>query len=476
MNVPLRPATHQPISNRRACLLSAYLAVNAAIAVAVVLSVSQAAPAAVTGGTGPGGVGRTDGSSNLQLWLSAGTIGGLSNGQAVATWNDLSGKGNTATASGTPEYQAAAINGRPAVHFTAADLDFFNTTNTIDTSAESVFFVGGADTGGDRTLLGNTWSPHYTLRDRGGAFGWNIGSFGWTAIDGLRDFAPDSGATPMILSGVRISNATGYLSLFQDGVLKGFASETPYKYGGTLGSQYAGDYHTAGAINGAYVVGHRHNHSADYFAGSFGEVVAFDRDLNDAERILVENYLSNAWDIQLDENSVYGGDYDRDLFGVGQVDASNLLTETGAAGMGIAADTGTLDNDEWVVTAHDVATNGLTGQDVPAGLHVRWDRVWQVDTTGQVGGTLTFGFADSGLQRPGNLNSFSLLYSPTNAFAFSALPLAAMDQGDQIAFDVPEALLVDGFYTLGAHVPEPSTMGLLLLGGLGFVVRRRQTR
>jgi hypothetical protein len=450
--------------------------ITSSAAIAAIALAAGSSDAAVTGGTGPGGVGRTDGTSNLQLWLSAETISGLADGQTVATWNDQSGKGNTATASGTPEYQSTSINGRPAVHFTPADLDFFNTTNTISTSAESVFFVGGTDVGGDQALLGNTWSQHYTLRDRGGVFGWNIGGFAWTAVDGLRDFAPDSNDTPMILSGVRIANATGYLSLFQDGTLKGFASETPYRYGGGPGSQYAGEFHTSGAINGAYVIGRRHNHSGEFYGGNFGEVAAFDRDLNEAERILVENHLSTKWDIDLDDNAVYNGDYSSDLFGVGRVDADNLLAETGAAGMGIAADTETLDDGEWLVAAHNGSANSLTPQDVPDGLHLRWDRVWQLDATGDVDATLTFGFDDSGLSRPDFLNSFSLLYSPTNAFSFSALPLAATDLGDQVSFEVPGSLLADGFYTLGAHVPEPSALVLLLLGWTGLFIRRPYRR
>ena len=41
---------------------------------------------------GPGGVGTTDGTSNLSLWLDAGTITGIANNaNMTGTWEDLSG-------------------------------------------------------------------------------------------------------------------------------------------------------------------------------------------------------------------------------------------------------------------------------------------------------------------------------------------------------------------------------------------------
>ena len=52
----------------------------------------------------------------LKLWLSAGALG-LRDGDPVASWTDLSGRGNNATAAGTvpPKYRANAANGQAAV-------------------------------------------------------------------------------------------------------------------------------------------------------------------------------------------------------------------------------------------------------------------------------------------------------------------------------------------------------------------------
>jgi hypothetical protein len=61
--------------------------------------------------------------SELVSWFKADALSGLAHGAAVSTWQDESGHGNDATQSTTaqrPTYAAAAINGLPAVRFSAA--------------------------------------------------------------------------------------------------------------------------------------------------------------------------------------------------------------------------------------------------------------------------------------------------------------------------------------------------------------------
>ncbi|MFT7057449.1 MAG: hypothetical protein ACJAR3_003098, partial [Roseivirga sp.] len=67
--------------------------------------------------TGPGGIGNSG--TNL-LWLRADQITGLTDGQDISTWTDVSGNGNTLSqpiSSLTPEYQSSIINGLPVVRF-----------------------------------------------------------------------------------------------------------------------------------------------------------------------------------------------------------------------------------------------------------------------------------------------------------------------------------------------------------------------
>jgi hypothetical protein len=74
--------------------------------------------------------------AGLKLWLDASQITGLNDGDAVATWSDLSGLANDvtqATASRKPTYKTAILNGRAVVRFDGAD-DFMETAVNFGTN------------------------------------------------------------------------------------------------------------------------------------------------------------------------------------------------------------------------------------------------------------------------------------------------------------------------------------------------------
>lgn len=59
----------------------------------------------------------------LGLWLDASAITGLGDGDAISTWNDLSGAGRNATGSGAarPVYKTNIVNSKPVVRFDGVD-------------------------------------------------------------------------------------------------------------------------------------------------------------------------------------------------------------------------------------------------------------------------------------------------------------------------------------------------------------------
>jgi formylglycine-generating enzyme required for sulfatase activity len=85
--------------------------------------------------------------NGLALWLDASQLSGLSDGNQVNTWTDLSGQNNHAirqggSSAGYPKYVASALNGRPVVRFNSnngntGDYFRFNRISTI----RSVFWV-----------------------------------------------------------------------------------------------------------------------------------------------------------------------------------------------------------------------------------------------------------------------------------------------------------------------------------------------
>ena len=104
--------------------------------------------------------------AGLVLWLDASQITGLNDGDAVATWNDLSGLANNATqgtASARPLYKTNIKNGKPALLFDGVD-DGFSLTTGLSLSAYTVFVVWAQTDAGFGSLsfikLGDNYNLH----------------------------------------------------------------------------------------------------------------------------------------------------------------------------------------------------------------------------------------------------------------------------------------------------------------------------
>ncbi len=462
--------------------------------IAVISSVlygAGAGAAPITAG-GPGGLDRTD----LRLWLKADTLS-LADGAAVANWADSSGKNNHAsqgTADARPTFvsSVAHLNNLPAVQFnrngtdfSPAGSDFMETANTVTLNGkESVFAVW--DTGGYameyKTVLGGRWTDKYQIVTRFDgsntphSIGWTHGNntVGQARIADIhRDYTSGATGQALIFSGVRdVTDGTANaVQVYVDGVLRGNTTHT------TVGE--------AGSVK--YMIGAMHrgfsdpNNRQQPFDGLLPEIITFNRRVNAAERIVIENYLSSKYNQPLSGNDRYAGDtagnghYDFAVFGIGQTSGQAVVT-AGAAGFGIEI-AGGLANGKWVFAGHKTPVNGLTDADIAGlGLLERWERVWYLDET-NIADTdeliLAFSFNDAGLGAPSR-NRFALLYSPTNAFSFTTLDLpATFTSGDLVTFSLAGANLADGYYTLGI-IPEPTTLALLGLSALGLLNRRRR--
>ena len=158
------------------------------------------------------------------------------------------------------------------------------------------------------------------------------------------------------------------------------------------------------------------------------------------------------------------GDYDRNVFGIGRESDGSLSATPFVDGLSLTALNSSLDVGDYLLAGNKVETNSFTSADLPAGTGGRWSRVWYLDKTNSVDARLTFDFSEGGLAFPTGA-TFRLLYSPTNSFAFADLGLNPTVLGDQISFDLLNANLLNGYYTL-EEVPEPSLILLLGLGGL----------
>ena len=96
-------------------------------------------------GAGPSAAGWTPADiADLKVWLDAGTITGLSDGDAVTTWTDLSGNSNSptqATAGKRPLYKTSIINSLPVVRGDGSDDYLAKTFGSALSQPNTVFIV-----------------------------------------------------------------------------------------------------------------------------------------------------------------------------------------------------------------------------------------------------------------------------------------------------------------------------------------------
>jgi hypothetical protein len=97
--------------------------------------------------------------NGLVMHLAANEINGLTDGQVVATWPDLSGSGNPATqatAALQPKYYKNVLNGQAVVRFDGVDDWMYLNENMITAGSFTMFVIGKFDrsTGNDMYLVG----------------------------------------------------------------------------------------------------------------------------------------------------------------------------------------------------------------------------------------------------------------------------------------------------------------------------------
>jgi len=441
-------------------------------------AVSAAWAVPVTNG-GPGGMGSTDGSSSLELWLKSDTQTFADAGGTVAAtttvvrWNDLSGNNRHALAdipARAPTLVAGIVNGGPGVSFT-----------------------GGAINTGSRMTINSVASPTnpYPMTSNETAF-FNL------------DFTPALGCCRGILSGNDSPNrayAGGSTGMFAGGGADGFSYAGLYRVNSVQTNSVVTGFQTitgfenpTPASNVTLRLGSGHGGNPD-FGGRMAEVILFSDAKNQAQQIIVENYLSarhNAGGTvvaivnnTLGVNDRYAGDlasngnYDYQVFGLGQTTIGVNHLSGGSGGLGL--ETSALDDNEWLMAGNSGVTNSIVGYEDNGNPDIagsRWAKVWNIDKTGSMDATIAFDFEDSGLATPTAGTSFHLLYSADNNFAdgWEILDETLTQTNGTVSFNLLNAALLDGYYTLGLNigfVPEPSSM-LLMLGLLGFVAKRRK--
>ncbi|MCD6556859.1 MAG: hypothetical protein J7K64_06660, partial [Bacteroidales bacterium] len=411
--------------------------------------------------TGPGGVGNSDGTTGQPqnvLWLDASSLG-LSDGADIATWADLSGNNNNlsqSTAGFTPIFKndAGNINGHPRAEFSKANNRIvINPFNDMPTSGITNFVIYKT-----ASAEGNDGLLSYNTSSRDNAFLlFNSNSLRMD-INGTNNVSGQDFSTGNWLmmsnkwkssGGDFIFNRNGdqvYSTTFQNGV--SIPAGGSFAIGGEQDSP-----------DGGY-------DSAQDYDGEIAEVIMYNTFLNSAQRLIVENYLSEKYNIAFStaSNNHFGNDpdfnsaYITNIAGIGK-EADGSHTQTSSGGMYLYEWNSTLANGEYVMLAHDNTTNNstttYTGSDLPGGTEASWARQWYVEKTSSDGvdAKLIFDFKEALTdgQYPADVANYVLLYRSASTGAYSKVSVAGQGtyDADQVYFNVSDANLQNGYYTLG---------------------------
>ncbi|WKN46060.1 T9SS type A sorting domain-containing protein [Tunicatimonas pelagia] len=397
--------------------------------------------------TGPAGVGNSDGSSGQPqnvMWLDAQSLG-LTNGAAVGTWTDVSGNTNNAT--------QATIAAQPLFQ-----------TNIFDTDKAVIRFDGSDDVlGFDGSLIANS---DYTVvivaarRSTGGRRLWMGGTngatntnlhVGWNGTNFMaHHWGNDHNAA---MTGGAPGTTEGTFGIFMHGLEAGLATEQRkiIQNGITLGTRNNSG--TLSSYPGAGLARER----TSFYDIDIAEFVVYSTALNSPQRVIVDNYLSAKYNITLGVNDYYdesaSSGHEFDVVGIGH-DGGTSHTVANSAGFILRAYNGSLDTDgEYLMAGHDNTTNTTSTANLSGSVVERWARSWYIDktTAGTLDATLTFDFREgiSG-DFPQEANNYELLRLNTGSGNYEAVTVASKTVlGYRISFEVADANLIDGTYTIG---------------------------
>ena len=327
--------------------------------------------------TGPGGVGNS--TSNI-LWLRSEDITSLVDDDDISSWSDFSGNGNDVsqpTSTLTPVYKTNILNGFPAVRFQKTNGRIRRTSfSGFPTSQITAIYVNSNTENNDGVLSYASGSSNNdfllfssnNLRFyRGGS---NI-STGVALNDG--DFH---------ITNASRNSSGGSVEVWKDGSLDftgTLSSGTSITAGGCLAIAGEQD-----SVDGNY-------DSSQAHFGDFTEVMIFNTVLNEAQNIIIANYLSSKYNISI-SNDYYAFDstHPNEVAGIGREDASNTHTAAMSDAILQIENASGIDADqEYLLFGHDdgdVTTSWTTTEAPNGGVNTeRLAREWRLDETGDVG-------------------------------------------------------------------------------------------
>jgi hypothetical protein len=430
--------------------------------------------------TGPAGV-STSTANFLWLKADAGTSSTV-DATALSQWQDQSGNNNhvsQSTAVNRPVFEAgitSTLNGMPLVEFDNdnTNYDYFSIADnaTLDNfSGFTSFAIFRLKTG----TPGGTPRGIFSKRNSPSA------QYSYS----LFHFTSNRMNLDVNGTGNRLQSATSFIESTDHLVVASFNStlttnEQKIYVGNTQDAQNNNTAATVANTTSSLHIGVLYGHTGAnvQFNGYIGEIVLYNRILNDAERIIVANYLSAKYNVGLSSSDVYfgdnggNGDYDKEVAGVGSSTngVSPSFSASTCGGLGIST-TGTgLDVGDYILAGHATNTNSQVTTDV-GGMtgtnNARWHRIWYVDITNtstNIQTNIEFDMSDGdvGVVALSTPTNYVLLYRAAQTGNWTELATANAIIGDGVQFS-SYSFVNDGYYTIGTkdYLVSPLPIELL---------------
>lgn len=406
--------------------------------------------------TGPGGVG------NVTMWWRA-NAGVTSASGLISQWADQSGNGNNLNASGAARptiTTSPAMNSQSVVRYSGAQ---YFTSSFSGPGVDGLTMLMAAN--------GSNYQSLFRFQNTSGDFvvyPWGLG--GNTFIS-----STDGGTPTGILSGLvnNVNNVGG--ARYQRNTANGMRT---YLNGGVNAQR--------NSVNSAlpsqpFFSGIYNPGTSEFPSCDVGEMIVYYSPLNDAQMIIVQNYLAAKFNVTLSSNDSYRGDnaangnFDFDVAGIGRVNGSNLHRDSRGTGMVRIYNPTDLGDNEFLMWGHDNGSLATVNKiDVSANTEARLVRVWRVSELSPAGTAVNVGNTDiqfdlSSLVQPITASDLRLLIDHDGNGIFNEA--GTLEIGGAIALScdnylftgVPGASLTNGVrFTIGtinsAQTPLPITI------------------
>lgn len=422
-------------------------------------------------GTGPGGVGRTNGNSSLILWLKA-DVEVNTKGDKVTAWQDQSGYGNHAlqtTAAAQPTYitQNSHFHQQPSLRFNG-QTEFLRVSHrdslNISEALTTFLVIKCTNLQQSNGLFSKSRSgqafSNYALSIEGGKrrLLFDHADQRWTQYASFGTISPRT----LIIT-------------------VSFDSQTQRGYFGVNGQQ-VGEFTPTTKLspNDHLLEIGVHNHfalSGDWFNGDLAELILYRGTLNTAQRVLVENYLSAKYNLLIASTpsgkDVYSGDgveqggYYLEVAGIGK-EVDGLQTEAYSGGLTILDRTFLQQHGDYLLVGHKSIRNNLVEEDLPEQTTQRWERVWYIDiSSNNAQGKITFIFDTQAITAtPSTESDYVLLERATEQSEFTIVASGEASSDGKVTFNLEITDLISGrYYTLGLTRP------VTIMDKLGGLVR-----